>query len=448
MVPVTPAQKKSSIHSVYEVPGSRLPVRTPQSKPHAPQRTPRPSVLGESMRENMYSLARDRSVDEVAKTAEAHMEALRREKHALLNEREDLRTELQLGRQRELKLRGSLEKQEKRIQRYKERATHFTQSQMHVDEQLAVAQEQVAEYAEINAQLSAKLDTLQSAQDEQCIDNEVTPYIYSLTRTAARLLASAQEAKTSATTQLVIPATPPRDDTAAVEHIQTLQEQRNVLMDALCGAEEQNSVLQRTCDALRDQGELHAWCDTVDTEHTATLAFDNACMHADLHYLETKLEMEKDRSAWLESQLDHTRTIHSKVLASLAASHRRDKESANTTRDCTLQAELNETRASEASLRAKMAQLMDDLERLSFYEEAYAAQSRQSNLLAELAALAQETCSTGRGSRELELLDARLDASRAATDALTRHRDRLHGFGTYLAKEGHAEGVYTRRNSG
>ena len=101
-VPETPARARKSLpvmpmsvpNRIPETPGSRLPVR----KSGSVSVTPRHSVtrvLGESQRENLVPvLPRNRSMDRVAKAAEARLDELRHEKFMLVNERENLKTEI------------------------------------------------------------------------------------------------------------------------------------------------------------------------------------------------------------------------------------------------------------------------------------------------------------------------------------------------------------------
>ena len=81
-VPQTP-RRASDVHS-------RLPIRTPQS------RTPRASLMPLEERENIpyhtQALPRNKPADEIARMPDD----LRKEKHALQNEREDLRTEIRM----------------------------------------------------------------------------------------------------------------------------------------------------------------------------------------------------------------------------------------------------------------------------------------------------------------------------------------------------------------
>lgn len=69
-------------------------MRTPQS------RTPRASLMPLEERENIpyhtQALPRNKPADEIARMAEALLDDLRKEKHALQNEREDLRTEIRM----------------------------------------------------------------------------------------------------------------------------------------------------------------------------------------------------------------------------------------------------------------------------------------------------------------------------------------------------------------
>lgn len=90
-VPMAPVPQTPQARRESETPSSRLPVRTPQA------RTPRASLLPLENLENIprdAHLPRHKTAEEVARLAEARLDELRKEKHALQNEREDLRTEI------------------------------------------------------------------------------------------------------------------------------------------------------------------------------------------------------------------------------------------------------------------------------------------------------------------------------------------------------------------
>ena len=54
------------------------------------------------------------------------LDNLRHEKHALINEREDMKTQIHLGKQRELKLKAQIDKLEALNSRYKDRASTYS----------------------------------------------------------------------------------------------------------------------------------------------------------------------------------------------------------------------------------------------------------------------------------------------------------------------------------
>jgi len=397
-------------------------------------------VLGESQRDNLNaSLPRHKPADEVARLAEARLAELRHEKHELVNEREDLRTELRtlhtphsntdLGRQRELKLKTTvrtcapliqIEKQDAMITRYKERAAAYSRSQQKqtsAAEALYAAQADATHLAAQCAALEHELGILEEqavrwhlrnlTQDAGALNDEATANcLASVTYIAAQALRDAETHRVAiAALQAQL-----RDATA----------ERNALRSSVYEQRITIAELDEHAAALRHQRD--------------ELAAELDARRPDAHFL-------VDRCAWLESCLAFTHAERADALDAL-----RDAE---TQRRTALQAEADaaaELRTQLADLQRQADALSADntkyvrrcailtcslesqLEHVAWYCDAYAIRTQQAELLSELCALADRRAEDARARtshENTEALDTRIYLLRKSQWALKQRRDDL-----------------------
>lgn len=324
----------------------------------------------------------------------------------------------ELGRQRELKLRAQIEKQDAMITRYKERAVHMSKAQLQqrafdeAQEKRHKAEEEAKAHAERCAELTQELDERQAMLDEaRSMAELMQRNLRALAQTASALL---QARPTPAS-----PKTMVREvviDRAAADvqaHLAATLAQRDALMDELKDAEERAQSLQAHCDALEELAAHHDEDADLDAERIARSRLAEQCATQDATLFESKWHSAEDRCAWLEAQLAHTHAVHSKVLSALRAQERGKTQEA--------QASAAELTAELHQAKKQVAHLQDELERVAWYEEAYAQRSRQADLLTEIAALADEDAQ----SKHFDSLTAHIDVLHCELETLRTKRDAL-----------------------
>lgn len=304
------------------------------------------------------------------------------------------------------------------ITRYKERAVHMSKAQLQqrafdeAQEKRHKAEEEAKAHAERCAELTQELEERQAMLDEaRRVAELVQRNVRALTQTANALL-QARPAPASHKTivrEVVI-------DHAATEvqaHLAATLAQRDALMNELKDAEERAQSLQAHCDALEEHAAHHDEDADLDAERIARARLAEQCATQDAALFESKWLTAEDRCAWLEAQLAHTHAVHSKVLSALRAQERGKTQEAQASA-AELTAELHEA-------KKQVAHLQDELERVAWYEEAYAQRSRQADLLTEIAALADEDAQ----SKHFDSLTAHIDALHGELETLRTKRDAL-----------------------
>lgn len=412
-VPETPARARKSLpvmpmsvpNRIPETPGSRLPVR----KSGSVSVTPRHSVtrvLGESQRENLVPvLPRNRSMDHVAKAAEARLDELRHEKFMLVNERENLKTEIQLGRQRELKLKAQVDKLEALNSRYKERATTYNrieaQRGLLVREQDAViaqlqrAQDEATQYALQCIELTGELDELKLDQNEIAthIREQSRQYMHSVAnvamqwarekytlsetlRDARKRIDTLQYASTSKDLMINTIEQTQHD---LQDHIHELYAERDTLMCSLQEAHQRILQLEQRDISVADEFTEEGGAD-IQSELAHTYAWKMRISESDAVWYAFKHDSSEARCAWLEKALAHTQTMHSKVLSALFA----EKSARKAEQTPSLLAELDSVKKREEKLEAENAHLSQQLDLVTWYKDAYNARTEQTQLLKSL----------------------------------------------------------------
>ncbi|WFD22179.1 hypothetical protein MEQU1_000842 [Malassezia equina] len=497
--PETPVRRTSYTPArlsmcVSETPGSRLPVLKTQvgvshcSPSSVAARRGRPStsrILREANAENIAPstpkseagvLPRHKTVDEVTKVAEARLKELRQDKYMLLNEKEDLKTEIQLGRQRELKLKSQVDKLEHMITRYKERAS---QHQHFHDEHAMLQRDRDTMEEELNiARENAAQDAAKCMELKTALEDLHTHYAFVSDHTNARVehmwqcmvhmhAQHLQEKESMRKTQQVL-----KQQVAQLQHritaqeahasyaadlieqkrtqISTLMLEQSNLEQALHQAEQQTLALSAVdvderaehtsyiCAELQDQ------CDLLSVD--AMISEMNALCS------QSQWETEQERSAWLTGRLHETEAAHHHLLHVLKSERDQRVEA---------QKELESTQERMATLLQVNAELSDELDRIAWFEEAYQARTQQANLLKELAKVNEEheeqmkglqkLNEYGQKETELEGLRTRLELLykeekdlQARRNALAWHAQEL---GDYIAKQSEAAQEPRRRVS-
>ena len=331
-------------------------------------------------------------------------------------------THPELGRQRELKLRTQLEKQETTIARYKERAIHMSKGQVtqraleEAQQKRAQAESEAEAHAARCADLAAQLDEMQEQRE---VEELLQTNLRCIARVAGNLAQQTPPrprpfAPRSAPIQFVSHA---EDDSETAEQLAATQAQRDALLVDLEEAHTQLRHLQAHCDTLEDELENRAALVELDEDRLAYARLTEQHATAEAAWYQSKLQMAEDRCAWLEAQLNHTHAVHSQVLSALHAKERSLQQEAKAHVDATLQAALQ----NETQLRAHVAHLEEELDRVAWYEEAYAQRSKQADLLAEIASLADEDAR----AQKIEALSTHIDALHGELSTLNSRHDQL-----------------------
>ena len=350
--------------------------------------TPRQS-LGRALDENNREVNvghRHRSLEDVLKRSEKRAEDLLHEKHEVQHERDDLRTQLHLSRQRELKLQATIEKHEATLARYKERSVKFAETQAQHD-----AQQRTLEGSKAAARMD--LRHMQQVADENAArcaaltkENDALR-----ARLAERTQAAAEDDEEQAllaerNARAVARAAGATLVSARREHARTLAEVRGRLADALHAASHAGRSHGAHVDALLEELEARA------AERDQLLA-DADAAHAELLRLRAYCA-ELEQAA--EQRPDPVE--HALVLAAL------DGERLEA---YTLRRTLEDTQYMAATLREDLAAVVTELDRVAWYEEAYEARSKQVSLLTAIVRLAEEK--PRRASMPTALADARAE---------------------------------------
>ena len=419
-VPHTP-RRASDAHS-------RLPIRTPQ--PRTPRATLAPLEERENIPHHTHVLPRNKPADEVARLAEKLLDDLRKEKHALQNEREDLRTEIrtshahtELGRQRELKLRTQLDKQESMITRYKQRAAHMSKS--HIDSRDWEESQQRRIEAEAEAEASAaRCAELEAQLEEMHEQQEVEELLQTNMRCIARAAGSlAQRSLPSEQHWYPRPIVSITEDVEAREQLEATQMQRDALLVELDEVLAHVRHLYTRCDTLEEELDHSHTRAELDEDQLVSARLHAQCAASEAAWYASKLQMAEDRTAWLEAQLEHTQAVHNRVLAALQSRERSLKEEAQANVDAALEA----SRHNEARLHDRVLQLEAELDRVAWYEEAYAQRSRQADLLTEIATLADADAR----AQKIDSLTTHIAAMHDELQSLQSRHDELQEYNAH-----------------
>ena len=225
-------------------------------------------------------------------------------------------THPELGRQRELKLRTQLEKQETIIARYKERAIHMSKGQVtqraleEAQQKRAQAESEAEAHAARCADLAAQLDEMQEQRE---VEELLQTNLRCIARVAGNLAQQTPPrpfAPRSAPIQVVSHA---EDDSETAEQLAATQAQRDALLLDLEEAHTQIRHLQAHCDTLEDELENRAALVELDEDRLAYARLTEQHATAEAAWYQSKLQMAEDRCAWLEVQLNHTRAQPSVV---------------------------------------------------------------------------------------------------------------------------------------
>lgn len=308
--------------NTQETPRTKAPVparlTTPLSARTRPLLTPRQSTtrpLDESLKENVIQRQ---------KTTELRLEDIQREKYAVQNERDGLRTELHLARQRELRLKATIEKHEHTIARYRARAQVPAPQPDARPERSDAHAARIAELERENADLRDELEHAAASEARNC---------RALTACAHRMLREAAARHRSETARL-----------------------RKCLADTR-GAHEKSE----------------SYCGELQTDN-ARLAgmLSEAVERGDaLHKMVTDMDADA-------TQLSRN---------AVAAEDTWERELAS--KHDTLTGLLDDVRAHDLEQEHDMHQLVEELDRVSWYQEAYEERCEQVRLLAQVAQLAE-----------------------------------------------------------
>lgn len=350
--------------------------------------TPRQSlarVLDENNREVNVS-HRHKSLEDVLKRSEKRTEDLLHEKYEVQHERDDLRTQLHLSRQRELKLQATIERHEATLARYKERSVKFAETQAQHD-----AQQRTLE----GSKAAARMDLRHMQQ----VADENAARCAALTKENDALRASLAERTQAAAEDKEEQAALAERNARAVaraaggmlastrrEHARKLAQVRGRLADAQHAASYAESSHGAHVGALLEELEVRA------VEREQLLAEADAA-HAELSRLrEYCAELE------LAAEQRPDPVEHALLLAAL------DGERLEA---YTLRRTLEDAQHMAATLREDLAALVAELDRVAWYEEAYEARSKQVSLLTAIVHLAEER--PRRASMPTALADARAE---------------------------------------
>lgn len=306
-----------------ETPRTKTPVPARLTTPHSartrPILTPRQSTtrpLDESLKENAVQRQ---------KTTESRLEDIQREKYAIQNERDGLRTELHLARQRELRLKATIEKHEHTIARYRGRAQPpMPQPDVRAERSDAHAA-RIAELERENADLRDELEHAAASETQNS---------RALTACAHRMLREA--------------AARHRGETARL---------RKCLADARGAHEKSESY----CGELQTDNVRLAGMLSEAVERGDSLRSMVADMDADATQLSRNAAAAED--AWERE---------------LASKHD------------TLTGVLDDARARNLAQEHDMHQLVEELDRVSWYQEAYEERCEQVRLLVQVVQLAED----------------------------------------------------------
>ncbi|KAL4402866.1 hypothetical protein ACI68E_000641 [Malassezia pachydermatis] len=372
-----------------------------------PTRTPRTSllrVLQDTQRENiplpreeMPGASRFKTVEELWKVATARLEDLQYEKHALVNERESLKTEIQLGKQREYKLKAQVDKLETMIARYKERAVQFHKKDSErgailrdkdtLEAQLQDARNDALNYAEKYTSLHDDYDHLQSRLMKR--DDSIKASFQSMTRLMAEAGKStkAEACKVDALQKhqrQLQNSLQEKDDqiisqqeviTMLSEQVSQLQLDRTSLMNELFDLQKMNSQF---CSDSKEAEILDLDQELYHEQHEL-LQRDVAWAKDDASWFRSKWSISQTHIEWLESYLAHIQTVHANALRTWQKS--KDQICAATE---TLQKQYKQSQAKVQMLEAEHSQWADAMQDMAWYQEAYEARTRQVSMLKEL----------------------------------------------------------------
>ncbi|WFD36489.1 hypothetical protein MCUN1_003369 [Malassezia cuniculi] len=366
---VSPAVSRIPRPLHTETPRSRLPqpsiFTTPQSSrpriSYTPQsaRVPRQStgrVLEETLRENI-AIQRQ-------KTTEARLEDIQHEKYEVQNERDDLRTELHLSRQRELRLKATIEKHEHVIARYRARA----QENKEPPPKDGIRRGELCRLRERADHDAARIVELEREIQELHEENEYATAsgarnVCAVTVCASRMRQQEKDRHAKEIWEL-------QTRLARAERAQRASESRAAALEA---------------DVEHYAGLYSAALEQIDSLRTSLA--------------ETNADAAELCSRWLDAENAWNTARESEESAEYSA----------------LAAELQDTRVRHLAQEYDMQQLVEELDRVSWYQEAYEERCQQVRLLAQVAKLAED--------RENEL--TRVNAELLAQDLSPRSKSRV-----------------------
>ncbi|WFD00819.1 hypothetical protein MYAM1_003572 [Malassezia yamatoensis] len=321
---------------------------------------------------------------------------LRKEKNCLLNERQDLCTEIQLGRQRELKLRAQLTKQETTIARYKERATHMSKNSipLHVFEEEQQKTREARTEAETNAARCEELiERLKEANERDELDDVLQMNIRCIAHAAGKLACRSSRPQELKSTAAPTVPTEIRDNALEQEYIQVLRTQRDSLYMELHEAHKRMRELQTYCTSIEMQLFDQQTFTEFDQDRLTELEIAEQCAKIDSDRLSLRLEMSQDETLRISTLLD---SLYKRYDRALCAS-RAKEQNQNEERRIEVENANRAAQQKEKKLQAEICRLEEELDHVAWYQEAYAQRSRQADLLTEHAMLAEQ------GAREYHI---------------------------------------------
>ena len=392
------ATPKTAPNRVPHTPGSHLPVLR---KTNRVSLTPRPSlarVLGDSQHENITP--QQKFTDRTSKEVLVQLDNLRHEKHALINEREDMKTQIHLGKQRELKLKAQIDKLEALNSRYKDRASTYSRieaqkgvlarEQDAVIAQLHRAEDEATQYALQCIELTGELDDLKLEQSTLStnIQNKGAKQIQCITQIAAdwaherdthsrslldatRCLETQRHIISSQEVTIQEQADFLRD---MQEHVHELLTERDALTCLLEETYERIAGSEQNNYQATDQDTLFSFEAEMHSDEACTNAWNLCLAESDALWHTIKYETLAARCEWLEKTLSHTQIMHTKVLSALSAERRSKAEEA-------LMVGSNKR---IDLLESEKQSLVEELHQVAWYKDAYDARTKQNDMLKSL----------------------------------------------------------------
>ncbi|WFD44880.1 hypothetical protein MPSI1_003552 [Malassezia psittaci] len=295
----------------------------------------------------------------------------------------------ELGRQRELKLRAQLTKQETTIARYKERAAHMSKTTipLHVfGEEQQKTREARAE-AEANAARCEKLiESLNEANERDESDDLLQMNMRCIARAAGNIARRSNRLPELRSTAASMVPTQIRDNALEQEYIEVLRTQRDSLYMELHDAHERIQELQTYHNSIEMQiFDREAFAE-FDQDRLAKLEIAEQCARIDSERFSIHLEMSQDEILRISTLLNSLYKRYDRALCNFKAK----EQSQSQERQTEVENLISAARQKEKQFQAKISQLEEELDNVAWYQEAYAQRTRQADLLTEHAMLAEQ----------------------------------------------------------